>query len=70
MPPSQRGGAAVPRALEDLILACLEKDPARRPTSAAELGRLLEATGLPQRWTPEHSREWWDAHVPPAAAAT
>jgi serine/threonine-protein kinase len=68
VPPSQRGDVAVPRALEDLILACLEKDPARRPTSAAELGRLLEATGLPQRWTPERAREWWDAHVPAAAA--
>jgi hypothetical protein len=62
VPPSQRG-VAVPRALEDLILACLEKEPARRPTSAAELGRLLEATGLPQRWTPEHAHAWWDTHA-------
>jgi serine/threonine-protein kinase len=69
VPPSQRGEVAVPRALEDLILACLEKDPARRPASAAELGRLLEATGLPARWTPERAREWWDANMPPDAAA-
>jgi serine/threonine-protein kinase len=68
--PSQRSGVAVPPALEDLILACLEKEPARRPTSAAELGRLLEATGLPRRWTPERAREWWDAHMAPAAAPT
>jgi serine/threonine-protein kinase len=66
VPPSQRGGVTVPRALEDLILACLEKDPARRPASAGELARRLEATGLPQRWTPERAREWWDAHMPPA----
>jgi serine/threonine-protein kinase len=58
----------VPRALEDLILACLEKDPARRPTSARELGTRLEATGLPGRWTPERAQEWWDAHVPAAPA--
>ena len=69
VPPSRRGGIAVPRELEDLILACLEKDPARRPTSARELARLLEATGLPRRWTPERAHEWWDAHVPPAHAA-
>ncbi len=28
--------------LERIILACLEKDPAKRPESAKELGRLLE----------------------------
>jgi eukaryotic-like serine/threonine-protein kinase len=66
VPPSQRGGVAVPPALEDLILSCLEKDPARRPASAGELARLLETTGLPQLWTPERAREWWDANVPPA----
>jgi serine/threonine protein kinase len=69
VPPSRRAGIAVPRELEDLILACLEKDPARRPTSARELARLLEATGLPLRWTPERAHEWWDAHVPPAHGA-
>ena len=69
VPPSRRGGVPVPRALEDLILACLEKDPARRPASAAELGRRLEATGLPAGWTPERAREWWDANIPPPAAA-
>ena len=58
----------MPRALVVLFLACLEKTAARRPCSAAELGRLLEATGLPERWTPERAREWWDANVPPAAA--
>jgi eukaryotic-like serine/threonine-protein kinase len=68
VPPSKRGGIAVAPALEDLILACLEKDPARRPASAAELGRRLEATGLPARWTPERAREWWDANMPAAAA--
>jgi serine/threonine-protein kinase len=68
VPPSRRG-AAVPRALEDLILSCLEKDPGRRPTSAGELARLLEATGLPRAWTPERARDWWDSHVPPARTA-
>jgi serine/threonine-protein kinase len=69
VPPSRRAAIAIPRELEDLILACLEKDPARRPTSARELARLLEATGLPRRWTPERAHEWWDAHLPPAHAA-
>jgi serine/threonine-protein kinase len=69
VPPSQRGGGEVPRELEDLILACLEKNPEHRPASAAELARRLEATGLPQRWTPDKARHWWDTHLAPVAAA-
>jgi serine/threonine-protein kinase len=52
----------MPRALDQLIMRCLDKDPAHRPQSAEELGRALEAalpaagtdtpaaapTGLPQ----------------------
>ncbi len=36
--------AAVPPALDRLILACLEKDPAKRPQTAEALGRALEAS--------------------------
>lgn len=35
------GVAPLPPAWEEVILACLEKDPAKRPATAAEIGRRL-----------------------------
>jgi serine/threonine-protein kinase len=58
-PPSLRLGADVPQALERAILDCLEKDPSRRPASARELGRRLEA--LAAEWSDDESRARWSA---------
>jgi serine/threonine protein kinase len=41
VPPSRY--VQLPPALDALIMACLEKDQAKRPQTAAELGRLLES---------------------------
>jgi serine/threonine-protein kinase len=48
-PPSKHRPVAP--ELEKLILSCLEKDPAKRPESAKELGRLLEQA-LPEGGEP------------------
>src|SRR5262245_43215638 len=37
IPPSKRTELQIPPAFEEIILACLEKDPQRRPASAAEI---------------------------------
>jgi serine/threonine-protein kinase len=61
-PPSARTERPVPRALDDLILSCLAKDPARRPQSARELSaRLAEVEGA-DSWTQDRARAWWAAH--------
>jgi serine/threonine-protein kinase len=44
--PSSVGKYPVPRLLEELCMSCLEKDPADRPASMAEVIRILE-----QDWT-------------------
>ncbi len=60
-PPSRHG--PLPRALEQLILRCIDKDPAQRPQSAEALGKALDAS-LPT--ADEHVQT---AAVVPMAAA-
>jgi len=64
-PPSTRTELPIPADLERVILACLEKDPARRPQTAPALSQLLaqcEASLTP--WTPDRMLRWWDRHLP------
>lgn len=59
-PPSVRLGQPIPADLEALILACLQKDPARRPASAAELvERLRKLDVVP--WDSSQALDWWAA---------
>ncbi|HSD26098.1 MAG TPA: serine/threonine-protein kinase [Vicinamibacteria bacterium] len=59
-PPSIRLGRPVPPALEEILLACLEKDPERRPASALALrGALRKVPGVAE-WSEEDARAWWD----------
>lgn len=65
--PSTRTELPIPASLDRLVLACLEKDPARRPQSARELSqRLAEVEGA-GAWTAEDARAWWARHLPARA---
>ena len=62
-PPSSRSAGPIPRALDDLVLACLAKDPDGRPQSARELAlRLADVDGLDE-WTQERARAWWSERM-------
>jgi len=63
-PPSRRTELPIPPALDDLVLSCLAKDPAKRPQSARELSLRLAALDAASAWTQERAREWWAAHLP------
>jgi hypothetical protein len=54
----------IPAELERIILDCLEKDPARRPPTAAVLGDRLAACPLARQWTRERAEDWWRTYMP------
>jgi serine/threonine-protein kinase len=64
-PPSSRTEIAIPAGLEALILSCLAKNPADRPSCASELSARLSASVPGDPWTRHDAREWWESHHPP-----
>jgi hypothetical protein len=66
--PSERLGRAVPKALEDVLMRCLEKDPGRRFRSALALAEALDTTGVGV-WTQADARGWWERNPPAAPRA-
>jgi len=62
LPMSERLGRALPEGLDELVLACLEKEPGRRPESAQALAEGLAAIPVEAPWSPDRASEWWQAH--------
>src|SRR5687767_707860 len=56
--PLSARGVAVPPELEAIVLACLDKDPNRRPQSAAELRQQVEACKV-EPWDSKTAQAWW-----------
>jgi serine/threonine-protein kinase len=71
LPPSKRIDQALHVGLEALIMACLEKNPNRRPQTARELGDAVSALGFEHAWNEERAALWWRKNLPerPRAAA-
>ena len=66
-PPSAVSESPIPDHLEQIVLACLEKSPAKRPASALDLWRRLGEVVFKTPWTPERAEEWWRTHLPELA---
>ena len=65
-PPSQRSELPIPASFDALVIACLAKSPADRPTTAAELAARFETLPDVPPWTSARARAWWDLHRPEA----
>jgi tRNA A-37 threonylcarbamoyl transferase component Bud32 len=59
-PPSQRLGRAVSAELEYALLACLEKNRAKRPQTARDLATMLER--VTAQWSLDDAEAWWGRH--------
>src|SRR6185436_9096759 len=63
IPPSQRSELPIPRDVDALVLACLEKDPAKRPQNANELLRMVQQCRSSDGWDNDTARRWWEMHL-------
>src|SRR5690606_34281193 len=52
----------IPSWLDDLVHACLAKEPTSRPT-ASELRDTLRSRELESPWTAREAQAWWEAHA-------
>jgi serine/threonine protein kinase len=68
VPPSQRTELPIARAVDDLVLACLEKDPQRRPQDARELLQMVRSC-VTDAWDVDAAKRWWEMHLPELSGA-
>lgn len=67
-PPSSKTETQIPRQLEEVVMACLEKDPSDRPKNADLLAEALSDSIPNKSWTPELSYQWWNKYQPEAVS--
>ena len=64
LPPSSRTELPIPPEIDAIVLACLQKDPNRRPQNAEELFRIAHNCRTCEGWTQASAKSWWEKHLP------
>jgi serine/threonine-protein kinase len=67
LPPSQRTEVPIPRELDELVMACLDKNPDKRPQNAEELFHMACGCRTCDGWNQTQASEWWKVHLPELA---
>jgi len=63
IPPSQRTELPIPRELDEMVMACLQKDPNKRPQNADELFQIASRQAC-DGWNHRTAKTWWEQHLP------
>ncbi len=69
--PARPGSIApspIPDRLDEIVMACLAKDPGDRPASAIELSQRLSQVDVHPDWDAEQAEAWWREHQPISVA--
>ena len=61
--PSNRTEMVIPEDLEAVVLDCLRKNPADRPSSAEQLATRLSDCDV-GAWTNQDAKRWWQRRFP------
>jgi serine/threonine-protein kinase len=64
LPPSERTELPIPPELDAIVMACLEKDPNKRPQNAEELLRIACNCQTCEGWNQAAAKAWWERHLP------
>ena len=50
-----------PKGFADVLMSCMDKEPANRPSSALDLYQRLDK--LENEWDCQKAQDWWVSHV-------
>jgi eukaryotic-like serine/threonine-protein kinase len=64
VPPSERTELPIPPELDAIVLACLEKDPNKRPQNAEEMLQIAQDCQACEGWSQAAAKSWWERHLP------
>jgi len=64
VPPSQRTELPIPKEIDDLVLACLRKNPNDRPQNAEVLLNMASGCKTGDCWNSDLGKTWWEKHLP------